>query len=143
MLAVLAAHGYGDTAAVLTVLGVRLSTAGVSVALGILFVAIHLRSASVDSTTHFDDIADAYDVQIPESRRHALLIRKTDLMKTSSTRGSGAAGSTSAAGGGVCRSHATLGFAADGIDMSAGQRGRSCNVGRDWVGPPGASRSRG
>ena len=57
----------------LTVLGVRLATVGLSVALGALFVAIHLRSARASSDTHFDDIADAYDVQIPESRRLALL----------------------------------------------------------------------
>ena len=65
MLSMLAAHGVGETAAALTVLGVRLATVGVSIALGAVFVVIHLRSARASTETHFDDIADAYDVQIP------------------------------------------------------------------------------
>ena len=136
MLAALAAHGYGEAAAVLTVLGVRLSTAGVSVALGILFVVVHLRSASAASATHFDDIADAYDVQIPESRRHALLMRKTDLMKTVvESQGVGRRGLDVGCGQGayVARMR-TLGFAVDGIDMSAGQvRLAARNVGAEGV----------
>ena len=46
---------------------------------------VHLRTASsgrsAPSAQHFDAIADAYDVQIPEARRHALLAKKTDLMR--------------------------------------------------------------
>ena len=136
MLAALTAHGFDEAAAVLTVLGVRLSTAGVSVALGLLFVAIHLRSASAESATHFDDIADAYDVQIPESRRNALLIRKTDLMKAAvEAYGSGRRGLDVGCGQGAYVAHMrSLGFAVDGIDMSAGQvRMAGRNVGGDAV----------
>jgi ubiquinone/menaquinone biosynthesis C-methylase UbiE/uncharacterized membrane protein YbhN (UPF0104 family) len=136
MLAALTTHGYDEAAAVLTVLGVRLSTAGVSVALGLLFVFIHLRSASADSATHFDDIADAYDVQIPESRRHALLIRKTDLMKAAvETYGTGRRGLDVGCGQGAYVAHMrTLGFTVDGIDMSAGQvRMAARNVGGEGV----------
>ena len=136
MLAALTAHGFDEAAAVLTVLGVRLSTAGVSVALGLLFVAIHLRSASAESATHFDDIADAYDVQIPESRRNALLIRKTDLMKAAvEAYGSGRRGLDVGCGQGAYVAHMrSLGFAVDGIDMSAGQvRMAARNVGGDAV----------
>jgi ubiquinone/menaquinone biosynthesis C-methylase UbiE/uncharacterized membrane protein YbhN (UPF0104 family) len=123
MLAALAAHGYDEASAVLTVLGVRLSTVGISVALGILFVVMHVRSSAADSVTHFDDIADAYDVQIPESRRHALLLRKTALMKAVvAAQGSGRRGLDVGCGQGayVGRMRA-LGFDVEGIDMSAGQ----------------------
>src|SRR5262245_10175324 len=93
MLSMLALRGFGETAAALTVLGVRLATVGVSIALGVLFVVVHLRAAQASSETHFDDIADAYDVQIPESRRLALLEAKTGLMrKVISARGVGSRG---------------------------------------------------
>jgi ubiquinone/menaquinone biosynthesis C-methylase UbiE len=123
MLALLLARGYPESAALLIVFGVRLSTVGVSVALGIVFVLIHLRSASADSAAHFDDIADAYDVQIPESRRQALLLRKTAMMRdVIAARGCGARGLDVGCGQGayVARMRA-LGFAVEGIDASAGQ----------------------
>src|SRR5262245_58223249 len=81
MLETLTVHGTPEGLAVLSVFGVRLATVGVSIALGLVFVLIHLRSTSADSAAHFDDIADAYDVQIPEARRLALLDRKTALMR--------------------------------------------------------------
>jgi ubiquinone/menaquinone biosynthesis C-methylase UbiE/uncharacterized membrane protein YbhN (UPF0104 family) len=123
MLALLFARGYGESAALLIVLGVRLSTVGVSVALGALFVVMHVRSASADSADHFDDIADAYDVQIPESRRQALLLRKTSIMReVIAARGCGPRGLDVGCGQGayVGRMRA-LGFEVDGIDASAGQ----------------------
>src|SRR5262245_37597227 len=81
MLSMLAVRGFSETAAALTVLGVRLATVGLSIAVGVLFVVVHVRSAHASSATHFDDIADAYDVQIPGSRRLALLETKTGLMR--------------------------------------------------------------
>ena len=124
MLSMLAAHGLGETAAALTVLGVRLATVGLSIVLGALFVAIHLRSASASSETHFDDIADAYDVQIPESRRLALLDTKTGLMRDAiGRRGTGGrrgldVGCGQGAYVGRMR---TLGFDVEGIDAAPGQ----------------------
>ena len=136
MLDVLADHGFSDANAVLTVLGVRLSTVGVSVALGAVFFFIHLRSAAASSATHFDDIADAYDVQIPESRRHALLDRKTALMASViAEQGVGRRGLDVGCGQGayVARMR-ELGFVVDGIDMSAGQvRLAARNVGGEGI----------
>jgi 2-polyprenyl-3-methyl-5-hydroxy-6-metoxy-1,4-benzoquinol methylase/uncharacterized membrane protein YbhN (UPF0104 family) len=132
MLAMLLDHGYSEPAAVLTVLGVRLSTVG----LGALFAVLHLRSASADRAAHFDDIADAYDVQIPESRRHALLVRKTELMKQAiDAYGVGRRGLDVGCGQGayVARMR-QLGFDVSGIDMSAGQiRLATRNVGEGVV----------
>ncbi len=136
MLDVLADHGFSDADAVLTVLGVRLSTVGVSVALGAVFFFMHLRSAAASSATHFDDIADAYDVQIPESRRHALLDRKTALMASViAEQGVGRRGLDVGCGQGayVARMR-ELGFVVDGIDMSAGQvRLAARNVGGEGI----------
>jgi SAM-dependent methyltransferase/uncharacterized membrane protein YbhN (UPF0104 family) len=134
MLSALGSHGYSDSASVLIVLGVRLATAGLSVALGILFVIIHVRTSAGDSATHFDDIADAYDVQIPESRRYALLDRKTALMKAAlQARLPGGLGLDVGCGQGayVARMR-ELGFDVLGIDTSAGQVQRAArNVGAD------------
>ena len=136
MLAVLFAHGVPVEEAVLTVLGVRLATVGVAVALGAVFVVMHLRAGRFASDTHFDDIADAYDVQIPESRRHALLERKTALMKdVIEARGIGRRGLDVGCGQGayVARMRA-LGFDVEGIDMSAGQvRLAARNVGGEGI----------
>ena len=132
MLSMLAAHGVGETAAALTVLGVRLATVGVSIALGAMFVVIHLRSARASSETHFDDIADAYDVQIPESRRLALLETKTGLMRdVISGRQIGRRGLDVGCGQGayVARMR-VLGLDVEGIDASPGQVQRATrNVG--------------
>jgi 2-polyprenyl-3-methyl-5-hydroxy-6-metoxy-1,4-benzoquinol methylase len=123
MLSILATRGFSETAAALTVLGVRLATVGLSIALGVLFVAIHWRSASTSSETHFDDIADAYDVQIPESRRLALLETKTSLMREIiSNHAIGGRGLDVGCGQGtyVARMRA-LGLDVAGIDASPGQ----------------------
>ncbi len=136
ILAALLAHGYDEPTAVLTVFGVRLSTAGVSVALGALFVLMHLRTAAAASATHFDDIADAYDVQIPESRRLALLAKKTGLMKdVLDERGVGRRGLDIGCGQGAYVGRMReLGFDVHGIDMSAGQvRLAARNVGAELV----------
>jgi ubiquinone/menaquinone biosynthesis C-methylase UbiE/uncharacterized membrane protein YbhN (UPF0104 family) len=136
MLALLVSHGYSESSAVLIVLGVRLSTVGVSVALGILFLLMHLRSASAASETHFDDIADAYDVQIPESRRYALLLRKTALMaEVIGAHRCGTRGLDVGCGQGayVARMR-ELGFDVEGIDASAGQvRLAARNVGGEGI----------
>lgn len=136
LLTVLDTHGVTGAQAILTVLGVRLSTVGVSIALGALFVLIHARSGAADSATHFDDIADAYDVQIPESRRHALLERKTRLMHSIlDERRCGRRGLDVGCGQGayVARMR-ELGLDVNGIDMSAGQvRLAARNVGSDTV----------
>ncbi len=136
MLSALAEHGFTDTDAVLAVFGVRLSTVGVSVALGVLFVLMHVRAASASSATHFDDIAEAYDVQIPESRRHALLLRKTALMKAVvDACGVGHHGLDVGCGQGAYVGRMReLGFAVEGIDMSAGQvRLAARNVGGEGI----------
>ncbi|MEQ1730081.1 MAG: lysylphosphatidylglycerol synthase domain-containing protein, partial [Vicinamibacterales bacterium] len=136
MLAVLFANGFAAEDAVLAVFGVRLATTGVSVVLGWVFMLMHLRSGRFASDTHFDDIADAYDVQIPESRRHALLLRKTALMKdVIEAHGIGRRGLDVGCGQGayVARMR-TLGFEVEGIDMSAGQvRLAARNVGGDGI----------
>jgi 2-polyprenyl-3-methyl-5-hydroxy-6-metoxy-1,4-benzoquinol methylase len=122
----LADAGIAQPAAVLIVLGIRLATAGLSVALGIVFVVVHARTKRAPSETHFDDIADAYDVQIPESRREALLAVKTALMRdVLASKGRGRRGPRGldigcGQGAYVARMQA-LGFDVSGIDMSAGQ----------------------
>ncbi len=123
MLDVLTAHGLDDSGAALAVLGVRLATVGVSTALGLVFALVHLRTVPASSDTHFDDIADAYDVQIPESRRLALLELKTTQMKrVIEERRGGRRGLDVGCGQGayVARMR-ELGFDVNGIDMSAGQ----------------------
>lgn len=136
MLAGFASRGFDPGAAALIVLGVRLATAGLSVALGATFLLLHVRSSAADSATHFDDIADAYDVQIPESRRHALLVRKTALMKQAvESLGIGRRGLDVGCGQGayVARMR-ELGFDVSGIDASAGQvRLAARNVGGDGI----------
>ncbi len=72
--------GFSDAAAALCVMGIRFATAGLSTALGVVSLVVHARSRPA-SATHFDEIADAYDVQIPHARREALLTRKTELMR--------------------------------------------------------------
>src|SRR5262245_14818416 len=80
LLDVLLAAGFAANAAAVIVLGTRFATAGVATALGLVFLFVHLRSRAGDAA-HFDAIADVYDVQIPESRRLALLARKTEMMR--------------------------------------------------------------
>ena len=48
--------------------------------LGAIFVAIHFRSLQDSPVSHFEAIAHAYDAQIPEARRLALVARKSALM---------------------------------------------------------------
>jgi ubiquinone/menaquinone biosynthesis C-methylase UbiE len=80
LLEALEAAGFPAGMAAITVFGTRLATAGVATALGAVFLLVHLRSRAA-STAHFDAIADVYDAQLPESRRAALLARKTEEMR--------------------------------------------------------------
>jgi len=77
----LAAGGLSDANAASAVLAIRLATAGVAAVLGGIFVWVHVRTRPLASATHFDDIAHAYDAQIPPAQRAALLTRKTMLMR--------------------------------------------------------------
>jgi SAM-dependent methyltransferase len=123
LLAMLERDGLGVQAAVLTVFAVRTATAGVTTVLGAVFVLLHLRSAAPAADSHFDLIADAYDVQIPESRRLALLERKTALMQAvMRARGGGCRGLDVGCGRGwYVKAMRDKGFEVDGIDASAGQ----------------------
>lgn len=119
----LGAAGVAPSAAALAVLGARLATVGVCTALGLLFVALHVRSPQTAADEHFDAIADAYDVQIPEARRAALLTRKTAMMREWLTRTHcGRRGLDVGCGQGwyVTQMRA-LGFDVTGIDSSPGQ----------------------
>ncbi len=123
LLETLAAAGFASGPAALIVFATRLATVGVSTALGLAFVVIHRRAALVASETHFDDIATAYDVQIPEARRLALLARKTRLMQAVIERaGPGCRGLDVGCGqGAYVAEMRRLGFDVTGIDESAGQ----------------------
>lgn len=119
----LAAGGVDAAAAAVIVLGSRLATVGVSTAFGLLFLLIHLRDPRAAAGDHFDAIADAYDVQIAEPRRLALLTRKTAMMREWLTEhGVGSRGIDVGCGQGwyVGRMR-ELGFDVGGIDYSAGQ----------------------
>lgn len=119
----LAGVGLQPAEAVLTVLAIRLATVGVATALGAVFVAVHWRSRSSAEEGHFDSIADAYDVQIPEKRREALLLKKTILMQdVIRERRAGPLGLDVGCGQGwyVVRMR-ELGFDVTGIDSSAAQ----------------------
>jgi 2-polyprenyl-3-methyl-5-hydroxy-6-metoxy-1,4-benzoquinol methylase/uncharacterized membrane protein YbhN (UPF0104 family) len=116
--------GLGGAAAAVSVFGIRLATVGVATMLGAVFLFIHLRTRPTAAADHFNEIADAYDVQIPESRREALLARKTELMRDVMARAlpSARRGLDAGCGQGwyVGRMR-ELGFDVDGIDASAGQ----------------------
>jgi SAM-dependent methyltransferase len=124
LLGELQAAGIGGAAAALSVFGIRLATVGVATALGSVFLFVHLRTPAAAASEHFDEIADAYDVQIPESRREALLAKKTELMRDVMAHALPDARRGLDAGCGqgwyVGRMR-ELGFEVDGIDASAGQ----------------------
>ena len=120
----LQAAGLGGAAAAVSVFGIRLATVGVATTLGMVFLLVHVRTPPAAGAEHFDEIADAYDVQIPESRRAALLVKKTELMRDVIGRmlPSARRGLDAGCGQGwyVGRMR-ELGFEVDGIDASAGQ----------------------
>ncbi len=117
--------GFQGVQAALTAFGIRLATAGVATMLGVVFLLVHVRTpVSAGGGEHFDEIADAYDVQIPEARRHALLAKKTSLMKDAIERHLPDARRGLDAGcgqGWYVRRMRELGFDVEGIDTSAGQ----------------------
>jgi len=115
--------GVTASTAVLTVFGIRLITVGVSTLLGLVFLVLHVRTARAASASHFDAIADAYDVQIPEARRLGLLTTKTEMMRDAIERHNlGRQGLDVGCGQGtyVARMR-ELGFEVYGIDASEGQ----------------------
>lgn len=127
LLGALDAYGVPSDAAALIVFGTRLATLGASSAFGLAFFLLHLRSrvgqSPADSHDHFDHIADAYDVQIPEARRLALLARKTTMMEECLGRlGRGRRGLDLGCGQGwYVQRMREIGFDVTGIDTSAGQ----------------------
>ncbi len=126
MLAWLASLGMPAAAAALAVAGTRLVTLGFSTAFGAVHLVVHARTRP-DTGEHFDAIAEAYDVQIPEARRLALLARKTGLMRDVIGRlGVGRRGLDVGCGHGwyVGRMR-EMGFDVVGIDASAGQVARA------------------
>jgi ubiquinone/menaquinone biosynthesis C-methylase UbiE/uncharacterized membrane protein YbhN (UPF0104 family) len=122
MLETLEAAGVPGGTAAIIVFGTRLATAGVATALGLVFLLVHVRTRAA-VTPHFDAIADAYDVQIPESRRTALLATKTEFMREVLTgAGAGRAGLDVGCGqGSHVQRMRELGFDVSGIDDSPGQ----------------------
>jgi SAM-dependent methyltransferase/uncharacterized membrane protein YbhN (UPF0104 family) len=126
MLSALAAMGMPAAAAVMAVAGTRLVTLGFSTAFGAIHLVVHARTRP-DSSGHFDVIADAYDVQIPEALRLALLAKKTGMMREEIARlGVGRRGLDVGCGHGwyVGRMR-EMGFDVTGIDASAGQVARA------------------
>jgi len=118
-------HESGLTAsdAAMTVFFVRLVTAGVATAVGAIVVGIHLKTRALARETHFDDIAHAYDAQIPRPQRDALLARKTTMMRDALERWHiGRRGLDVGCGQGwyVARMR-EMGLDVHGIDPSAGQ----------------------
>jgi 2-polyprenyl-3-methyl-5-hydroxy-6-metoxy-1,4-benzoquinol methylase len=113
--------GFRSADAVSVVFAIRLATVGVSTALGVVMLGVHFASRRAGS--HFDEIAHAYDAQIPADRRDALLTRKTTLMRSVLQRYSGGGrGLDVGCGQGwyVARMR-LLGFDVEGIDASPGQ----------------------
>jgi ubiquinone/menaquinone biosynthesis C-methylase UbiE len=122
-LSAFASAGFTPAKAALVVLAIRMATLGVATVLGLVFVAMHVWSPRSELATHFDAIADAYDVQIPEARRLALLDRKTALMREILQQlGSGRIGLDVGCGqGAYVERMRALGFDVNGIDASPGQ----------------------
>jgi ubiquinone/menaquinone biosynthesis C-methylase UbiE/uncharacterized membrane protein YbhN (UPF0104 family) len=122
----LGSAGFPAPEAALVVLAIRLATLGVATVLGAVFLLMHFRSPQSSEALHFDAIADAYDVQIPESRRHALLARKTEMMRDvlqkTGAGGVGMKGLDVGCGQGAYVGRMReLGYDVSGIDSSAGQ----------------------
>jgi ubiquinone/menaquinone biosynthesis C-methylase UbiE/uncharacterized membrane protein YbhN (UPF0104 family) len=123
LLVYLTGTGLSDAQAALVVLAVRLATAGFAMTLGAIFLWTHWRARPLASATHFDDIAHAYDAQIPPAQREALLARKTQLMdRVLRSQAAGRRGLDVGCGQGwyVARMR-QIGFDVDGVDTSAGQ----------------------
>lgn len=123
LLEALVAAGFPAGTAAITVFGTRLATAGVATALGTVFLFVHLRSRAAAGTSHFDAIADVYDMQLPESRRTALLARKTELIREVLARGAaGLVGLDVGCGQGEHLGRMReWGFQVSGIDASTAQ----------------------
>ena len=119
----LTSSGISESDTAIGVLATRIVTAGLAAVLGAIFVWVHTRTRVPVSAHHFDDIAHAYDAQIPQAQRDALLGRKTSLMRHAVEQfGVGRNGLDVGCGQGwyVARMR-QLGFDVHGIDASAGQ----------------------
>lgn len=127
LLGSLAQHGVPEGGAAITVLAIRVITAGLATVLGVMFVWLHVRTRSRDGDAHFDEIAHVYDAQIATAQRESLLEKKTTLMARAIARhGVGRRGLDAGCGQGwyVARMR-QLGFDVRGIDASAGQIARA------------------
>jgi ubiquinone/menaquinone biosynthesis C-methylase UbiE len=105
------------------VFAVRLATAGFAIAVGVVFVWLHRTIRPLGIGSHFDSIADAYDVQIPVAQRERLLTLKTRLMRDAIDRWcAGRKGLDVGCGQGryVARMR-QLGYDVHGSDPSVGQ----------------------
>jgi ubiquinone/menaquinone biosynthesis C-methylase UbiE/uncharacterized membrane protein YbhN (UPF0104 family) len=123
ILTFLTATGVADSDAAVAVLATRIATAGLAAVLGATFVWVHVRTRRGPNAGHFDQIAHAYDAQIPRAQREALLARKTELMRDAVARlGTGGEGLDVGCGQGwyVARMR-QLGFDVRGIDASPEQ----------------------
>jgi len=123
ILTFLTATGIADSDAAVAVLATRIVTAGLAAVLGATFVWVHVRTRHAVEAGHFDQIAHAYDAQIPLAQREALLARKTELMRNAVARlGTGGKGLDVGCGQGwyIARMR-ELGFDVRGIDASPGQ----------------------
>ena len=121
LLALLDARGVAPSVAATSIAGVRVATVGVATALGAMMLLEHWRSAAAEPASHFDDIADVYDVQIPEPRRLALLQRKTDMMRDLLGAGRLRGLDVGCGQGAYVQRMRALGYDACGIDASPGQ----------------------
>jgi ubiquinone/menaquinone biosynthesis C-methylase UbiE len=123
----LVAFGSDPSRAAVLTLALRLSTVGLATALGTVFVIVDRRTRRRSTADHFDELADSYDVQIPEARRLALLDRKTAMMREAlDAHGVGPRGLDLGCGQGwYVRRMREMGFEVTGVDSSAGQVARS------------------
>ncbi len=123
VLAFLSGSGVSESDAAIAVLATRIVTAGLAAMLGGIFVWVHVRTRVQSAARHFDQIAYAYDTQIPRAQRDALLARKTSLMRDAlQAFGVGADGLDVGCGQGwYIAKMRQLGFNVHGIDESAGQ----------------------
>jgi SAM-dependent methyltransferase/uncharacterized membrane protein YbhN (UPF0104 family) len=116
----LIALGVPEPISGLAVLGLRLTSGGAALTFGavMLWLAWRTRPAHDD---HFDVIAHAYDVQIPEARRRALLDRKMSLIVANLPTGARCGADAGCGQGAAVAWLRERGYGVIGVDTSAGQ----------------------